>query len=106
MSSESAFKSFLQNLIHGFFRLSYLIFTRNNEMTAGGQIVNGSECSIKHIDAITVAIRSGLSVVDLITLRCAGQPELPPDPGMEPISLAAEGVFDRLRFRELQEYLE
>jgi len=33
-------------------------------------------------------------------LRCAGQPELSPDPGMEPISLTAEGVFDKLRFRE------
>jgi hypothetical protein len=75
-------------------------------MTAGGQIINGSECSIKYIDAITVAIRSGLNVVDLITLRCAGQHELPPYLRMEPISLAAEDVFDRLRFKELQEYLE
>jgi NADH oxidase (H2O2-forming) len=75
-------------------------------MTVGGQIINGSESSVKHIDVITVPIRSGLNVVDLTTLRCAGQPELSPDPGMEPISLAAEGVFDKLRFRESQKYSE
>jgi len=54
------------------------------------------DVTIKHIDLITVAIRSGLNVLDLTTLRCAGQPELSPDPGMEPISLAAENVFGQL----------
>ncbi|MFH2068321.1 MAG: hypothetical protein ABII89_02505 [Candidatus Omnitrophota bacterium] len=29
-------------------------------------------------------------------LRCAGQPELSPDPGREPIALAAESVFEEL----------
>jgi NADPH-dependent 2,4-dienoyl-CoA reductase/sulfur reductase-like enzyme len=73
-----------------------LIFDKNSEKVIGGQIISDSECPVKHIDVITVAIRSGLNVLDLTTLRCAGQPELSPDPGMEPISLAAENVFGQL----------
>jgi len=73
-----------------------LIFDKNSEKVIGGQIISDSECPVKHIDVIAVAIRFGLNVVDLTTLRCAGQPELSPDPGMEPISLAAEEVFGKL----------
>ena len=73
-----------------------LIFNKNSEKVIGGQIISNSECPVKHIDAISVAIRSGWNVLDLTTLRCAGQPELSPDPGMEPISLAAENVFGQL----------
>ncbi len=58
--------------------------------------VQDSECPVKHIDTIAVAIRSGWTALDLATLRCAGQPELSPDPGMEPIALAAESVFREL----------
>ena len=50
---------------------------------------------MKHIDMIALAIRCGLSALDLTTLRCAGQPELSSDPGMEPISLAAESAFEK-----------
>jgi len=31
--------------------------------------------------------------LDMSTIRCAGQPELSPDPGIEPLSLAAESAF-------------
>jgi len=37
-----------------------------------------------------------LTALDLTTLRCAGQPELSPDPGIEPLSLAAEKLFQEL----------
>ena len=70
-----------------------LIFDKSSKKVIGGQIISDSECPVKHIDVITIAIRSGLNILDLATLRCAGQPELSPDPGMEPISLAAEEVL-------------
>jgi NADH oxidase (H2O2-forming) len=73
-----------------------LIFDKNNQKIIGGQIVSNDECSVKHIDVIPMAIRYGLKVVDLTTMRCAGQPELSPDPGREPIALAAENVFAEL----------
>ena len=76
-----------------------LIFDRKSEKLIGGQIVSDSECPVKSIDVIALAIRTGLGVLDLTTLRCAGQPELSPDPGMEPIALAAESVFKELHKR-------
>ena len=69
-----------------------LIFNKKDKRIIGGQIVSDSECPIKHIDVIAVAIRAGWSALELTTLRCAGQPELSPDPGMEPIPLAAETI--------------
>ncbi len=69
-----------------------LIFDKKDGRIIGGQIVSDSECPVKHIDAITVAIRAGWNALELATLRCAGQPELSPDPGMEPIAIAAESI--------------
>ncbi len=73
-----------------------LIFNKRTKRIIGGQIISDSECPIKHIDVIALAIRCGLTVLDLTTLRCAGQPELSPDPGIEPISLAAENLYPKL----------
>ena len=72
-----------------------LVFNRKTKKIIGGQIVSDSECPIKHIDIIALAIRCGLTALDLTTLRCAGQPELSPDPGIEPLSLAAETLFQK-----------
>jgi len=72
-----------------------LVFEKKSQKLIGGQIVSDSECPVKHIDVIAMAIRCGLKVLDLTTLRCAGQPELSPDPGKEPIALAAENAFDK-----------
>jgi len=69
-----------------------LIFGKKDRRIIGGQIVSDSECPVKHIDAMAVAIRAGWTALELATLRCAGQPELSPDPGMEPIALAAEDI--------------
>lgn len=74
-----------------------LIFDRKTEKIIGGQIISDSEAPIKHIDLIGVAIRYGMKIIDLTTLRCAGQPELSPDPGMEPISVAAESAFRKVK---------
>ena len=73
-----------------------LIFDKSSKKVIGGQIISDSECPIKHIDVVALAIRNGMTALDLTTIRCAGQPELSPDPGMEPISLAAENVFEKL----------
>jgi NADH oxidase (H2O2-forming) len=73
-----------------------LVFNKKNGKIIGGQILSDSEPPVKHIDVIALAIRCGLSVIDLTTLRCAGQPELSSDPGMEPIALAAEKVYQVL----------
>jgi NADPH-dependent 2,4-dienoyl-CoA reductase/sulfur reductase-like enzyme len=73
-----------------------LIFDKNSKNIIGGQIISDSECPIKHIDVIALAIRNEMTALDLTTIRCAGQPELSPDPGIEPISLAAENVFEKL----------
>ena len=72
-----------------------LIFDKKDKRIIGGQIVSDSECPIKHIDTLAVAIRAGWNALELATLRCAGQPELSPDPGMEPIAIAADTV-DRM----------
>ena len=69
-----------------------LIFNRGNGQIIGGQIISDSRTMIKNIDTITAAIRSGWTAEQLATLRCAGQPELSPDPGKEPLALAAEEV--------------
>ncbi|MBN1444943.1 MAG: FAD-dependent oxidoreductase [Candidatus Omnitrophica bacterium] len=70
-----------------------LVFDKKSQKLIGGQIVSDSECPVRYIDVISLAIRCGLNVLDLTTLRCAGQPELSPDPGKEPIALAAESAF-------------
>jgi len=76
-----------------------LIFRRETQELIGGQIVSDSECPVKHIDVIALAIRHRLTALDLATFRAAGQPELSPDPGREPIALAAENVFHQLHPR-------
>ena len=72
-----------------------LVFDKKSQKLIGGQIISDAECPVKHIDVIAMAIRCGLKVLDLTTLRCAGQPELSPDPGKEPIALAAESAFGK-----------
>ncbi len=73
-----------------------LVFDKQSQKLIGGQIVSDAECPVRYIDVIALAVRCGLKVLDLTTLRCAGQPELSPDPGKEPIALAAESVFEKL----------
>ena len=73
-----------------------LIFDKKDKRIIGGQIVSDSECPVKHIDTLAVAIRARWTALELATLRCAGQPELSPDPGMEPIALAAETIERKL----------
>ena len=73
-----------------------LIFDRDTKRVIGAQIIADDERSVRYIDVITLAIRNGWTALDLTTLRCAGQPELSPEPSAEPIAIAAEGAFKEL----------
>ena len=73
-----------------------LIFDKQSQKLIGGQIVSDSDSAVKYIDVIAMAIKYGLKILDLTTFRGAGQPELSPDPGKEPIALAAESAFEEL----------
>jgi NAD(P)H-nitrite reductase large subunit len=73
-----------------------LIFDRNTKKVVGAQIVADDERSVRYIDVIALAISNGLTAQDLTTLRCAGQPELSPEPSAEPVALAAEDAFKEL----------
>jgi NADH oxidase (H2O2-forming) len=73
-----------------------LVFDADSTKIIGGQIVSESECAVRYIDVIALAIRSGMTAGELATFRCAGQPELSPEPSAEPISLAAETAFRKL----------
>lgn len=73
-----------------------LIFEKKGKNIIGGQIISDDPSAVKHIDVIALAIRKRMTAMDLMTIRCAGQPELSPDPGIEPIALAAENVFEQL----------
>ena len=73
-----------------------LLFDKTTKKVIGAQIIADDERSVRYIDLISVAIRTGWTALDLTTLRCAGQPELSPEPSAEPISLAAEDAFKAL----------
>jgi len=74
-----------------------LVFDTDSTKIIGGQIVSESECAVRYIDVIALAIRFGMTAIELATFRCAGQPELSPEPSAEPISLAAEEASRKLR---------
>jgi NADH oxidase (H2O2-forming) len=73
-----------------------LLFDRDTKKVIGAQIIADDERSVRYIDMIPLAIRNGWTALDLTTLRCAGQPELSPEPSAEPIALAAEDAFKEL----------
>ena len=70
-----------------------LIFEKSTKKIIGAQIISDSDYSVRYIDMITLVIREGLTALDMTTIRCAGQPELSPEPSAEPITLAAEDAF-------------
>jgi len=74
-----------------------LVFSADDGRLLGGQIVSDSESAVKSIDVIALAVRCGLGAEDLATFRAAGQPELSPDPGKEPIALAAGQALQCMR---------
>jgi len=73
-----------------------LVFDKNSKNIIGGQILSDSDCMVKQIDVITLAIRSRMTALDMTTIRNAGQPELSSEPSAEPITIASEEAFRQL----------
>jgi NADPH-dependent 2,4-dienoyl-CoA reductase/sulfur reductase-like enzyme len=73
-----------------------LVVNKNDKKLVGSQIISDSEAPVKHIDMLSLAIRCGVSIEEIATFRCAGQPELSSDPGAEPIALAADKILQYL----------
>lgn len=74
-----------------------LVFSLETQQVIGGQIVSDSDGLVRDINVIAQAIQYDLTALDLATYRAAGQPELSPDPGKEPIALAADHAYRQMR---------
>ncbi len=64
-----------------------VVFNKENRKVIGSQIVSMSEAPVKEIDVMNMAIKMGAVPEDLMTINCAGHPDLSSEPSMEPISI-------------------
>ena len=64
-----------------------VIFDSGTRKVIGSQIVSMSEAPTKEIDTMNMAIRMGATPEDLISINCAGHPDLSSEPSLEPISI-------------------
>ncbi len=64
-----------------------VIFDTKTRKVIGSQIVSMAEAPVKEIDTMNMAIRMGAVPEDLITINCAGHPDLSSEPSAEPISI-------------------
>ena len=64
-----------------------VIFDSQTRKVIGSQIVSMSEAPTKEIDTMNMAIRMGAEPEDLITINCAGHPDLSSEPSLEPIAI-------------------
>ena len=64
-----------------------VVFNTEDRKVIGSQIVSMSEAPTKEIDVMNMAIKMGAVPEDLLTINCAGHPELSSEPSMEPISM-------------------
>lgn len=73
-----------------------LIFDRSSKKLIGGQIVSHSVAPAREIDAVTAFIMGGKRVEDLVVFTSACNPDISSEPSMEPITLAAEQVLQKI----------
>jgi len=64
-----------------------MIFDTQTRKVIGGQIVSMAEAPVKEIDTVNMAIKMGAVPENLITINCAGHPDLSSEPSLEPISI-------------------
>jgi len=64
-----------------------VVFNTENRKVIGSQIVSMSEAMAKEIDVMNMAIKMGAVPEDLLTINCAGHPDLSSEPSLEPISI-------------------
>ncbi len=74
-----------------------LVFDKNTQKLIGGQIVSHSIAPAREIDAVSAFIMGGTTAADLTTFTSACNPDISSEPSMEPITVAAEQVLQKLR---------
>jgi NADH oxidase (H2O2-forming) len=74
-----------------------LVFDKNTQKLIGGQIVSHTVAPAREIDAVSAFIMGGKTAADLTTFTSACNPDISSEPSMEPITIAAEQVLQKLR---------
>jgi len=73
-----------------------LVFDKESKKLIGGQIISDDVAPAKEIDAVNALILGGMTIPDLTTLMCAGNPDCSSEPSAEPITIAAEQALQKL----------
>jgi NADH oxidase (H2O2-forming) len=74
-----------------------LVFDKRTKKLIGGQIVSHAVAPAREIDAVSAFIMGGKTAADLTTFTSACNPDISSEPSMEPITIAAEQVLQKLR---------
>jgi len=74
-----------------------LVFDKGSEKLIGGQIISVDIAPIKEIDAVSALILGEKKVADLTVFMAAGNPDCSSEPSLEPITIAAEQVLQKLK---------
>ena len=74
-----------------------LVFDKNSRKLLGGQIVSVDIAPIKEIDAVSALILGEKKVEDLTVFMAAGNPDCSSEPSLEPITIAAEQVLQKMK---------
>jgi NADH oxidase (H2O2-forming) len=74
-----------------------LVFDRPSRRLIGGQIVSHNIGPAREIDAVSAFIMGNKTVEDLVVFTSACNPDISSEPSMEPITIAAEQVLQKLK---------
>ena len=73
-----------------------VVFNKETRKVIGSQIVSMSEAPVKEIDTMNLAIKMGATPEDLLTINCAGHPDLSSEPSLEPIAIVGAQASGKL----------
>lgn len=73
-----------------------LVFDRPTKKLLGGQIISHGIGPAREIDAVSAFIMGGKTIEDLVVFTSACNPDISPEPSMEPITIAAEQALQKL----------
>ena len=73
-----------------------LVFDKKSKKLIGGQIVSHGVGPAREIDAVSAFIMGGKTIEDLTVFTSASNPDISPEPSMEPITIAAEQALQKL----------
>jgi NADPH-dependent 2,4-dienoyl-CoA reductase/sulfur reductase-like enzyme len=74
-----------------------LVFDKKTQKLIGGQIVSHAIAPAREIDAVTAFILGGRTIPELTTFTSACNPDISSEPSAEPITVAAEQAFQKLK---------